>query len=207
MFGAICIKTGRWFWICNAVDGRKVIFRICQNQQRAGLEQLLDAKHNAGSQNDFLVASDKPYAVIVPGCSSAKPQKRWPAEHFATVANDLFARGIMVYLVGTKEDRNAIDSVLADASSATDLCGKTNLTGLAKLMKGASYVIGNDTCPIFLAAKSGTPTLMIMGPDTDPTMSSPTGEVCQWLRGDPISSISSKAALDALYSPSWNANI
>ncbi|MDC1382633.1 glycosyltransferase family 9 protein [Candidatus Puniceispirillum sp.] len=155
---------------------------------------------NADSQSDYLADNTKAYAVMVPGCSLAKPQKRWPAKHFAAVANDLAARGIIVYLVGTRVDRSAIDSVLADAPSAIDSCGRTNLTGLTRLMKGASYVIGNDTGPIFLSAKIGAPTLMIMGPDTDPTMSAPTGRICKWLRGAPISSITVKAALNALCS-------
>ena len=153
---------------------------------------------NADSQKDYLADKSKAYAVMVPGCSLVKPQKRWPAKHFAAVANDLAARGIMVYLVGTREDRSAIDSVLADAPSAINSCGKTNLTGLTRLMKGASYVIGNDTGPIFLSAKIGAPTLMIMGPDTDPTMSAPTGRACKWLRGTPIAGITVKAVLKAL---------
>ena len=156
-------------------------------------------KNNAGAQNDCLVDREKPYAVIVPGCSLANPQKRWPAKNFAGVANDLLARGIEVYLVGTKEDRGARDSVLATAPSVIDLCGRTSLPRLAWLMKGASYVIGNDTGPMFLAAKIGVPTIMIMGPDTDPTMSAPTGKCCKWLRGVPISRISLKSALSSLY--------
>ena len=62
--------------------------------------------------------------MLVPGCSLAKPQKRWPAEYFAAVGNDLLARGVTVYVVGTAEDRCAIDRVLADAPDIIDLCGK-----------------------------------------------------------------------------------
>lgn len=166
---------------------------ICQTADMDWLDT-----HSATSQSDCLIDEDKAYAVMVPGCSLAKPQKRWPAKHFANVANDLLARGFMVHLVGTEEDRKAIDSVLAYAPRATDLCGKTDLTGLTQLMKRASYVIGNDTGPIFLSAKIGAPTLMIMGPDTDPTMSAPTGRACKWLRGMPISGITEKAVLNAL---------
>ena len=166
---------------------------ICQTADMDWLDT-----QNSDLQKDCLVDVNRAYAVMVPGCSLAKPQKRWPAEHFAAVANNLFARGVMVHVVGTKEDRNAIDSVLADAPRANDLCGKTKLTELTRLMKGASYVIGNDTGPMFLAAKIGVPTLMIMGPDTDPTMSAPTGKACKWLRGTPISGVTVKAVLNAL---------
>ena len=109
------------------------------------------------------------------------------------------ARGVTVYVVGTAEDRHAIDCVLANAPNIIDLCGKTNLSVLARLFCGASYVIGNDTGPVFLAAKTGAPTLMMMGPDTDPIMSAPTGVAASWLRATPISAISVNAALTLLY--------
>ena len=59
--------------------------------------------------------------------------------------------------------------------------------------------LGNDTGPVFLAAKTGAPTLMIMGPDTDPTMSAPNGIAASWLRANPISDITVTAALTSLY--------
>ena len=139
------------------------------------------------------------YAVLVPGCSSAKPQKRWPAGYFAAVGNDLLARSITVFAVGTAEDREVVDRVIEGAPEVIDLCGKTNLPGLARLLRGASYVIGNDTGPVFLAAKIGVPTLMMMGPDTDPSMSAPLGVAASWLRAVPISGITVPAALASLY--------
>ena len=176
---------------------------IVSAEMAGGVRQTASMKwldeHIIMSKNDFLNDPQMSYAVLVPGCSPANPQKRWPAEHFAAVGNDLLARGIKVIVVGTEDDRDAVDTVLAAATDFIDLCGKTNLSGLARLMRGASYVIGNDTGPMFLAARSGAPTLMVMGPDTDPAMSAPTGEACNWLIGRPISSISVAMALTALY--------
>ena len=142
----------------------------------------------------------KKYAVLIPGCSLAKPQKRWPAERFAAVGNDLVSRGFDVVLVGTADDRDAVNAVLAASPDAIDLCGKTNLAGLARLLGGAAFVIGNDTGPMFLAARTGVPSLMVMGPDTDPTMSAPKGAAASWLQGTPISEISAAAAIGALES-------
>ena len=88
---------------------------------------------------------------------------------------------------------------MADALDIIDLCGKTNLSELGRLLCGASYVLGNDTGPVFLAAKTGAPTLMMMGPDTDPAMSAPTGRAASWLRATPISGITVTAALASLY--------
>jgi hypothetical protein len=41
---------------------------------------------------------------------------------------------------------------------------------------------------------------MIMGPDTDPTMSAPKGAAVSWLQGAPISEVSAIAAIGALES-------
>jgi ADP-heptose:LPS heptosyltransferase len=103
-------------------------------------------------------------------------------------------------LVGTADDRDAVNAVLAASPDAIDLCGKTNLAGLARLLGGAAFVIGNDTGPMFLAARTGVPSLMVMGPDTDPTMSAPKGAAASWLQGTPISEISAAAAIGALES-------
>ena len=157
---------------------------------------------NGAAQTDdpAVMINDKQYAVLIPGCSLAKPQKRWPADKFAAIGNELAVRGIEIVLVGTADDRDAVNAVLAASPDAIDLCGKTNLARLARLLGGAAFVIGNDTGPMFLAARTGVPSLMIMGPDTDPTMSAPNGAATSWLQGAPISKISAIAAIDALES-------
>ena len=162
----------------------------------ADMEWLLHGQNHRNSRYDFW--PNKRFVVLVPGCSLAKPQKRWPAVRFAELANALIARGLTVFLVGTEDDRTAVDAVLAAAADAVDLCGKTNLVTLAQLLHGAAFVIRNDTGPIILATKTGTPTLMLMGPDTNPLMSAPTGRATSWLQAAPITQITAKAALDAL---------
>jgi ADP-heptose:LPS heptosyltransferase len=164
----------------------------------ANMDWLLGAQKNKEKDSDLRPKG--PYSIIVPGCSLAKPQKRWPAERFAEIANALLGYGLMVLVVGTNDDRDAVDAVLALAPDAVDLCGKTNLVALAQLMQGADFVIGNDTGPMFLAAQTGVPSLMIIGPHTDPAMSAPKGAAASWLRGAPISKISAAAAINALES-------
>ena len=140
----------------------------------------------------------KQAVVLVPGCSPAKPSKRWPAAHFAAVARELMASGRDVAIVGTAADRDAADLVIADAPGCTDMVGKTDLASLTTLFASAHAVIGNDTGPVFLAAKTGVPTLMVMGQDTDPDMSAPTGAKSGWVRQDRIEDVTPQAVLDAL---------
>ena len=154
------------------------------------------------AQLDWLASAkasiSKQAVVLVPGCSPAKPSKRWPAAHFAAVARGLMASGRDVAIVGTAADRDAADLVIAEAPGCTDMVGKTDLAALTGLFASAHAVIGNDTGPVFLAAKTGVPTLMVMGQDTDPDMSAPTGAKAGWVRQDRIENVAPHAVLDAL---------
>ena len=127
--------------------------------------------------------------VLIPGCSLAKPQKRWPADRYADLALALQASGQAVVIVGTEADRPVADALMAAAPQCRALVVTTDLTGLARLRPSAALVVGNDTGPLFLAARLGARTIMVMGPDTDPAMSAPTGSCCSWVKADPIASI------------------
>ena len=108
---------------------------------------------------------------------------------------DLAADGRKVAIVGTAADRDAANAVIAEAPACIDLVGKTDIASLTSLFAGAHAVIGNDTGPVFLAAKTGTPTLMVMGRDTDPEMSAPTGGKTAWVRQDRIEKMCPKSLL------------
>ena len=77
----------------------------------------------------------KEAVVLVPGCSPAKPSKRWPASHFAAVARELMATGRDVAIVGTAADRDAADLVIAEAPGCTDMVGKTDLASLTGFVR------------------------------------------------------------------------
>ncbi len=131
----------------------------------------------------------KPYAVLVPGCSISKPEKRWPAENFAALAERFRDNNISVVLTGTLADKGAVDMVQSLTPDAINLCGETSIADLAKLYASAVSIVGNDTGPIFLAAATGAPTVMVMGPATNPAMSAPTGPCCDWLQATPITRV------------------
>ena len=138
------------------------------------------------------------YAVLLPGCSPAKPSKRWPASHYAQLADELFKAGITPVIAGTKLDAAACDDIAASCPQAINLCDKTTLAALAHLCANAAVCIGNDSGPVFLAAKTGTKTLMVMGPDTNPFMSAPTGKNAHYLKVDDLSSLNAKDVMTAL---------
>ena len=62
-----------------------------------------------------------------------------------------------------------------------DLTAQTSLSQLASLMRGAQFILGNDTGPVFLGARTNVPTCMLMGADTDPSMSAPVGDRADYI--------------------------
>lgn len=135
--------------------------------------------------------------ILVPGCSPAKPQKRWPAEQFAELAILLHDKGFIPVLAGTSLDRSVGDAIMALAPMCQDYIGRTSLMELASLMAGASMVVGNDTGPVFLGARLGAPTLMVMSQHTDPAMSAPVGPHADWIKQDDISAITADDVMAA----------
>ncbi|MGH6980641.1 MAG: glycosyltransferase family 9 protein [Stellaceae bacterium] len=135
------------------------------------------------------LALPKRFAMLVPGCSPHRPDKRWPAESYAALGARLRARGLETVLVGTAADRDAIARIKSILPDARDLSGRTNLFQLAAAARRAETVIGNDTGPVFLSAAVGAPTLTLMSRSTNPEQSAPRGSRTAWLRRDDLAAL------------------
>ncbi|MBO0700716.1 MAG: glycosyltransferase family 9 protein, partial [Zavarzinella sp.] len=67
-----------------------------------------------------------PYVCVHPGASI--PERRWPAEHFAAVADTLATRGFSVVLTGTAAEAGLTAEVAGRmAAPAIDVAGRTDL--------------------------------------------------------------------------------
>jgi ADP-heptose:LPS heptosyltransferase len=126
------------------------------------------------------------FVVLIPSCAAGREFKRWPAAHYAELANRLHARGIASVAVGTIQDKAAIAAIRETAPQVQDLAGKTSLLQLAGLVRRSLGVVGNDTGPTHLAAAVGAPTLALMSDRVDPVWSAPKGRQTQWLQGRPL---------------------
>ncbi len=122
------------------------------------------------------------FVVLVPGCSPHRLYKRWPAHHYAALANRLDRRGIATVVVGTGADREAIAEIRNEAPRVIDLAGRTNLMEVAGVARAAMGAVGNDTGPIFITAAVGTPTLMLMSHHTIAERMAPLGPSVAWLQ-------------------------
>jgi ADP-heptose:LPS heptosyltransferase len=129
------------------------------------------------------------FIMLVPGCSPAQPQKRWPAAFYAELGRRLDARGFDLVLVGTEADRDATATIRGALPEAIDLTWRTDLFQLATVARRAAGAIGNDTGPVFLSAAVGAPTLMLMSGHTDPERSAPRGARTAWLKRDDLATL------------------
>lgn len=131
----------------------------------------------------------KRYAVIIPGGSSHRPGKRWPASHYGTLCAWLVTQGITPVLIGTETENMVLSTVESICREAVNLRGETSLADLAELARGALFTIGNDTGPMHLVAVAGSPCLVLFSNSSNPVLCAPFGERVNVMRREPLSDL------------------
>jgi ADP-heptose:LPS heptosyltransferase len=102
----------------------------------------------------------KDYVCIHPG--ARKPERRWPPEKFAKVADGLSARGYQVVLTGSKEEAELTAAVAHEMKApAINLAGATDLGTVAALISQACLVVSNDTGISHVASAVKAPSLIL----------------------------------------------
>jgi ADP-heptose:LPS heptosyltransferase len=106
----------------------------------------------------------KPWVGLHPG--SRPPARRWPADYFADVANNLAQRfDAQIILTGGPDEEQTAQAVLKHIKMPTlNLAGKTSLGGLAAVISKLDLFISNDTGPSHIACAVDTPSITIFGP-------------------------------------------
>jgi ADP-heptose:LPS heptosyltransferase len=120
--------------------------------------------------------TSRPYALLVPGASAHRPEKRWPVERFAELGQHLRDRGLDILVVGGPQESPLAMAIQRKVQSR-DLTGRTDFAQIATLGARATLAIGNDTGPIHLIAAAGAPTLVLFSSASDPTLCGPRGHV------------------------------
>lgn len=108
------------------------------------------------------------YALLIPGSSPGRPDKRWPAESYGELALLLAARGLTPVVVGGPAEAPLAAAIRRICDQAADLTGRTDIPQLAGLARRAWAVAGNDTGPTHVAAAAGTATVGIFCDASNP---------------------------------------
>jgi ADP-heptose:LPS heptosyltransferase len=119
----------------------------------------------------------RPYAMLVPGGSAHRPEKRWPVEKYGELARILYSKGLDIVIIGGPQETPLAHMIQRDVPRARDLTGRTDFARIAILGAKAALAIGNDTGPLHLAAAAGAPTVVLFSGASDPSLSAPRGTV------------------------------
>jgi heptosyltransferase-2 len=119
----------------------------------------------------------RPLIVFAPGAEFGTA-KRWPAEHFGDLAQEIFAQvpGAQVALLGGPKDAAVCEAVCASAPLARNLAGKTSLGEAVALIARADAVVSNDSGLLHVASALNRPVIAIYGP-TDPGHAPPFSDL------------------------------
>lgn len=119
------------------------------------------------------LATRRPIAIFCPGAEFG-PAKRWPSEHFVTLARRFIDSGYAVWLIGSPNDRPAADPIAAAVPEVRNATGRTDLGTAIDLLAQASVVVSNDSGLMHAAAAVGRPLVAMFGsssPEYTPPLS------------------------------------
>jgi ADP-heptose:LPS heptosyltransferase len=137
------------------------------------------------------------FLLLVPGGARHRPEKRWPAERYAALAERVATHRISSVVVGTGPDAEAIDAVVGAARHAMSLADQTTLADLVAIARRAVAAVGNDTGPMHLIAAAGCPSVVLFSAESDPSLCAPRGTV-EILRRDDLTTLDVETVLTVL---------
>jgi heptosyltransferase-2 len=164
-------RTDEFLYLCRQMgvppDGRWPEFTPAHEAEAAALRLL----------SELGLPQGKPYAAVHAGGNWLL--KRWPAERFAEWAGqfrEATSNAVELVFIGSRGEEALVERIrsMAGARGLLSVCGRTDLDMLAWLLRGAKFLLSNDSGPIHLAASQGTPIVGVFGP-TLPERTGPLG--------------------------------
>lgn len=133
----------------------------------------VDADNRARLVEELGLDLARPAVALLPGAEYG-PAKRWPLEHYATLARELLASGRQVWILGSAREQADGAAITAAAAGVLNLCGRTRLEDAVDLLSVASAAVSNDSGLMHVAAAVGIPLVALYGsssPDYTPPLS------------------------------------
>lgn len=121
------------------------------------------------------------YSVLAPG-SEYGPAKRWPAAHYAALANQLAGP---VLLLGSGKETDLCAEIAEKAVNCLNFAGKTTLAQAIRAQAASKLIVTNDSGLMHIAAALGVPQVAIFG-SSSPLHTPPLSDnaVVLWLKND-----------------------
>ncbi len=124
------------------------------------------------------------YVVLAPG--SKWSSKRWPADGWTQLSQQLLSRGFDLAVVGSPAELQLCRSIAEGAGNSRifALAGRLGVGATMAAIRQASLVIANDSAPLHMAVGFSRPLVGLFGP-TDPAIVGPYG--CErWVIQHPV---------------------
>jgi ADP-heptose:LPS heptosyltransferase len=103
------------------------------------------------------------YVILFPGASWQG--RKWPAQYFSDLGEQLHQQfGLQIVLCGPPSDYMLCQTIKDSLSKASiNMAGKSTLSELTELIRGAKLLISNETSAVHIAVAVGTPSVCILG--------------------------------------------
>ncbi|MBA1287658.1 lipopolysaccharide heptosyltransferase II [Pseudomonas japonica] len=139
----------------------------------------IEPASRAAALERFGLQLDRPVLALCPGAEFGE-SKRWPAEHYADVAEARIRQGWQVWLFGSKKDEPVAEAIRERLipglrEEAVNLCGDTSLAEAIDLMSCAAAVVSNDSGLMHVAAALNRPLVAVYG-STSPGFTPPLAD-------------------------------
>jgi heptosyltransferase-2 len=133
----------------------------------------VDVQRVAATSAKFGIAGNARLVAFCPGAEYG-PAKRWPAEHFAELAQ-MLRRSFpyaQIIALGSGKDREMANAIVERAPFVRNLCGETSLDEAIELLARAEAAICNDSGLMHVTAALGRPQVAVFG-SSDPRHTPP----------------------------------
>lgn len=169
----------------------------------AGIDEvaLPDINWLQGDISGFSLTS--PYALLVPGGSAHRPEKRWPVEHYAALAEWLLAQGIQPVLIGAGAEEALLNEMMEKLpflkrEKVINLCNHTSFGQIASLAREAALAVGNDTGPMHIIAATGCSSVVLFSSASNPDLCAPRGEHVRIIRETDLKDLEVEEVIQAI---------
>lgn len=145
----------------------------------------IDEFSREAALSKFGLQLDRPVLALCPGAEFGEA-KRWPAEHYAKVAEIKIREGWQVWLFGSKNDHAVGEDIRMRLipglrEEVSNLSGQTSLAEAIDLMSAATAVVSNDSGLMHVAAALNRPLVAVYG-STSPGFTPPLADRVEIVR-------------------------
>ena len=145
----------------------------------------IDQGSRAEALRKFGLTLDRPVLALCPGAEFGEA-KRWPAEHYARVAEAKIRQGWQVWVFGSNSDKPSGEEIIAGLipglrEEVSNLAGATSLAEAIDLLSAAAAVVSNDSGLMHVAAALNRPLVAIYG-STSPEFTPPLADQVEIVR-------------------------